>query len=348
MTKFSIVIPVYNVAAYLPECLDCILNQRFRDIEVIAVDDGSRDESAQILDEYAAKDSRLKVIHQLNAGVSAARNAGLDAATGEYISFVDGDDKVIDTMYEDLAAQTERFSDTDIFVFGFNNLCGSEVRVNQGFKDMLEAFIRKGCTKREFLLQLGGSVWTKIFKRSFIEEHHIRFAKGVPLAEDGLFCTECAMCEPVINVIGKSYYLYRIFRKESTMASQYGLDKELLCRDYMVRQPYYVQASREDRLVMDMKICANLLFRYSLLTYENRLKNIGYVQDYLAYLESEYSEKELKGEHNYFNLQGQIKAKGKEEVTFWQKLFSIKNTRDKMGKELRVLGMCFVLRRKSI
>lgn len=116
----------------------------------------------------------------------------------------------------------------------------------------------------------------------------------------------------------------------------------------MVRQPYYVQASREDRLVMDMKICANLLFRYSLLTYENRLKNIGYLQDYLAYLESEYSEKELKGEHNYFNLQGQIKAKGKEEVTFWQKLFSIKNTRDKMGKELRVLGMCFVLRRKSI
>ena len=92
MVKFSVIVPVYNIAKYLPECLDCILGQRFRDIEVIAVNDGSRDESGQILDEYSARDNRLKVIHQQNAGVSAARNAGIDVARGEYLAFLDSDD----------------------------------------------------------------------------------------------------------------------------------------------------------------------------------------------------------------------------------------------------------------
>lgn len=348
MIKFSVIIPVYNVAKYLPECLDSILKQRFQDLEVIAVDDGSLDDSGRILDEYAAKDNRLKVIHQQNAGVSAARNAGLDAATGEYISFVDGDDQVTESMYEDLAAQTEQLPDVDMFVFGSDNLCGKEIRSNKSFNDMLAELAALGCSKRNFLLKLGGAVWTKIFKRRFLEGHHIRFAEGVPLAEDGLFCTECAAYEPKIKVIAQSYYLYRIFREESTMSSQNGLDKELLCRDYMIKQPYYIQASRADKLVMDMEICANLLFRYSLLTYENRLKNIGYLQDYLTYLDGEYSAEELNGEHNYLNLRRQIRARGKDGLTFLQKLFSIKNTRDKMSKEVRILGMVFVLKRRNV
>lgn len=91
---FSIIIPVYNVAPYLRECLDSVLAQAFTDWEAICVDDGSTDGSGAILDEYAAKDKRFKVIHQANAGVSAARNKGLDCAAGEYVVFVDGDDVV--------------------------------------------------------------------------------------------------------------------------------------------------------------------------------------------------------------------------------------------------------------
>lgn len=89
---FSIIIPVYNVAPYLRECLDSVLAQTFTDWEAICIDDGSTDGSGEILDEYAAKDKRFKVIHQKNAGVSAARNAGIDAAGGEYVTFLDGDD----------------------------------------------------------------------------------------------------------------------------------------------------------------------------------------------------------------------------------------------------------------
>ena len=92
MIKFSIIIPVYNVAPYLRECLDSVLAQTFTDWEAICVDDGSTDGSGAILDEYAAKDSRFKVIHQQNAGVSAARNAALDAMKGEWVGFLDADD----------------------------------------------------------------------------------------------------------------------------------------------------------------------------------------------------------------------------------------------------------------
>ena len=94
-TRFSIIIPVYNVAPYLRECLDSVLAQTFADWEAICVDDGSTDGSGAILDEYAAKDSRFRVIHQRNAGVSAARNEALKKAQGEYIAFVDADDAVV-------------------------------------------------------------------------------------------------------------------------------------------------------------------------------------------------------------------------------------------------------------
>ena len=96
----SIIIPVYNVAVYLPRCLDSILAQTYKNLEIILVDDGSKDNSGKVCDEYALKDSRIKVIHQKNQGVSVARNAGLRIAKGDYIGFVDSDDYIETNMYE--------------------------------------------------------------------------------------------------------------------------------------------------------------------------------------------------------------------------------------------------------
>ena len=92
MPAISVVIPVYNSQKYLRECIDSVLAQSFADFEVVAVDDGSSDESPAILDEYAAKDSRVKVVHKANGGVSAARNDGFDVVSGDYVLFVDSDD----------------------------------------------------------------------------------------------------------------------------------------------------------------------------------------------------------------------------------------------------------------
>lgn len=97
--KISCIVPVYNVEKYLRRCVDSILAQTFTDFELILVDDGSPDGCPAICDEYAEKDSRVRVIHQENKGVSAARNAGLDMARGEYVCFVDGDDEVSEILF---------------------------------------------------------------------------------------------------------------------------------------------------------------------------------------------------------------------------------------------------------
>ncbi len=347
MPKFSIIVPVYNVEKYLKECLNSIIEQSYQNIEIIVVDDGSRDNSGQILDKYAAKDNRIIAIHQQNAGVSAARNAGLDIATGEYICFVDGDDMLMENAYKELAAATENSPQTDIFAFSFCTLSGTEIRNKTTYLQTLNKYASRDCSKKDFIWELGGSVWTKIYKRSFLEQNHIRFARGIPLAEDGLFCTECAIQSPKVTVIPQIFYIYRIFRENSTMSSQHGLDKEILCRDYMINQPYYQNASREDKFIMDIKICMNLLYRYSLLSYNNRLSNLKYLQDYQTYLISQYTPDELNKEYQYLHLIRQIKLKGKERISFLQQCFSIKNTPDKRFKEIRILGIKFHLKRKT-
>ena len=103
----SVIVPVYNVEAYLPRCVDSILQQSYENLEVILVDDGSRDGSGRICDEYAARDSRVRVIHKENGGLSSARNAGLDAAAGEYLTFVDSDDWIEPDAYGPMVALLE-------------------------------------------------------------------------------------------------------------------------------------------------------------------------------------------------------------------------------------------------
>ena len=98
--KISIIVPVYNVEQYLPRCIDSILNQSFADFELLLIDDGSKDKSGTICDEYAAKDSRIRLFHKENGGVSSARNVGLDNARGEWLAFIDGDDEITEGYFD--------------------------------------------------------------------------------------------------------------------------------------------------------------------------------------------------------------------------------------------------------
>ena len=102
MSKVSVIIPVYNVEKYLPECLDSVIKQTLKDMEIICVDDGSTDSSGKIIDEYAAKDNRIVVIHKQNGGYGQSCNKGLDIAKGEYVAILEPDDFVDEHMYEDL------------------------------------------------------------------------------------------------------------------------------------------------------------------------------------------------------------------------------------------------------
>lgn len=105
--KISIIVPVYNIEKYIVRCIESILNQTYSNLEIILVDDGSTDSSGGICDEYAKKDDRIVVIHKVNGGLSDARNAGLKVVTGDYIGYVDGDDWIDSTMYEDMLSVME-------------------------------------------------------------------------------------------------------------------------------------------------------------------------------------------------------------------------------------------------
>ena len=125
MNKVSIIIPVYNVEKYLPACLNSVLNQTHQNVEIILINDGSTDSSAHICDEYARRDGRIQVMHQQNAGVAVARNAGLQKATGDFISFVDADDLLHPEFYTKLLGSLQKHH-ADIVECGFLRFANEE------------------------------------------------------------------------------------------------------------------------------------------------------------------------------------------------------------------------------
>lgn len=120
MKKISVIVPVYNVEKYLSQCLDSIIHQTYKNLEIILVDDGSTDSSGLICDNYSQKDKRIKIIHKCQGGLSDARNAGLKIATGEYISFIDSDDFIDKNMYSILINNTQKYN-SDIVWFNYYN-----------------------------------------------------------------------------------------------------------------------------------------------------------------------------------------------------------------------------------
>lgn len=186
---FSIIIPVYNVAPYLRECLDSVLAQTFTDWEAICVDDGSTDASGTILDEYAAKDARFKVIHQKNAGVSVARNEGMSRATGEIIYFVDSDDCVASTLLEEVYRLFEK-EHPDLVRIGYCRYQGFEVGRQSDCSYLVLVGRERIAEWSAQMLPQKGFPWLNFIKRECLVEE---FPQDVQVAEDMLFIMDIAM-----------------------------------------------------------------------------------------------------------------------------------------------------------
>lgn len=182
MPKVSVIIPVYNVEAYLRQCLDSVLNQTLRDIEIICVDDGSTDSSPDILKEYSDKDSRIKVITRKNGGAGSARNAGLAIATGEWLSFLDADDEFDKMMLAEMVEAGDS-SGADI---------AACTDVSHG----------------DIFRRWRGWAWDKLFRHDFIERRKLEF-QNLPVSND-LYFTYSALAEAEkIATIPKSYVFHR-------------------------------------------------------------------------------------------------------------------------------------------
>lgn len=179
----SVIIPVYNTKQYLQSCLDSLLSQTYTDLELLFVDDGSTDGSDELLDAFAARDSRIRVIHQENGGVCAARNRGIEEAKGDYLSFIDSDDTLEPDLYEVLMALIREHS-ADIAHCSYNRVTagivkpiGNSGRVYpQGRTEALRCLL----TGKLFV----GSCWTKLYKRKLFDG--VRFPAGIRTNEDML------------------------------------------------------------------------------------------------------------------------------------------------------------------
>lgn len=182
--KVSVIIPVYNSEKWLNQCLDSAKNQTLKDIEIICIDDGSTDKSGEILDEYAKNDGRFKVIHQEKAKISIARNAGLDNATGEYITFLDSDDYLELNAYE-LAYKLAKKDDVDILQFkyrAFKDRKDNSVITNNNFSDApVHSF------DLHIVYSISNVIWDKFFKADVIKNNNIRFATQMACGDDTCF-----------------------------------------------------------------------------------------------------------------------------------------------------------------
>lgn len=184
----SVIVPVYNIKKYLPRCVDSILAQSYQTFELILVDDGSTDGSSELCDRCAAGDSRIKVIHKKNAGVSAARNDGIDLATGDYLAFIDGDDWIeTDYLKKLMQAIIENDADEAAVSFKYVYETGKE-------KLLLICDSKEILSNTEALNQAMdpvrpwvGFAWGKVIKSSVIKGNSVRYDTGISLCEDSLF-----------------------------------------------------------------------------------------------------------------------------------------------------------------
>lgn len=280
----SIIVPVYKVEKYLDKCIESIVNQSYRDLEILLVDDGSPDNCPAMCDAWAQKDRRIKVIHKENGGVSSARNVGLGYAGGEYIGFVDSDDYTDLHMYEFLLANmTENHSDISVcstFLVKENGDIQPDSTVTQQVLRQKEAV-------ETISYSMNNSLWNKLFRRKVLGES--RFDEGHTFGEDHLFLLKVLKNIEKISFVNVPLYYY-VQRSNSTTNA--GLSRRSFDQVYMkdalyafVREnfPYIREYYRKLSFTARENLCRKILLSDAYLTYEKEFRV------YQKYMKAEYS-----------------------------------------------------------
>ncbi len=248
MPKVSVIVPCYNVAPYLERCLDSLLGQTLRDIEIICVDDKSTDNSLEILNKYAEQDKRITVIaHEQNSGVSTARNNGMAAAKGEYLGFVDPDDYVDLDFYEKLYSKAvETGADITRGVAKITEQDGSS-RLDCAQMENIRTF-----GKWRFLYYW----WTAIYSRKMLKKHQIQFPTHIPTGQDVVFLTYCISHANKVAVCDNTNYNY--------MRHDFSLDENIM-------PPYKIESRiNTARMILDVYNTAEISTTDYLVCYHDR------------------------------------------------------------------------------
>ena len=198
----SVIIPVYNVEKYLEKCLDSIINQTYKNLEIICINDGSTDSSLEILQKYAEKDNRIKVVNQENKGSGATRNVGLEIAQGEFISFIDSDDFVDKNLYKNCIEKIT--PDIDVIVFGAKTVNLKNNKIYSG--QYSSKSFHKDFNLND-LFNICTVAWNKLYRHSLLNEHSIIFDTP-KTGEDQTFFIKVVLNAKNICVVKKDLYYY--------------------------------------------------------------------------------------------------------------------------------------------
>lgn len=294
----SVIIPVYNAAPYVKRCIESVLHQTFEAIEIIAVNDGSTDESAAVLNELAATDKRLVVIDQSNTGVSASRNKGLANATGSYIAFCDADDWMEPDMLEQLYTAVNKTECDWVFCNAYLEREGQPAKLRLSIQQ--DHIVKVAANRPDFIhllmrFRYDYANWNKLFKAEIIKQNNLRFSEDMSVAEDLLFNLHYMRFVNRVAVLAAPLYHYQI--TANSLYSGQMNDRipqvNLLYRNY--RSTMKAVAGEEEQLAFRQEM-ARITYNQLLYEMELRIKSShhSFVKIWSAYKQELYRlDKEL-------------------------------------------------------
>lgn len=273
LDKISIIVPVYNVENYIERCIKSLLNQTYRNIEIIIIDDGSTDNSEKLCDQFK-NEERVLVIHTKNAGVSKARNLGIEKASGNLIGFVDADDYVREDMFENLYKAISEESNIDIVMCNYfdnkkiNKIKNKDLIVNK--ENLIKQVIGNG--------QYRGFIWNKLFKKDIIKKNKIKFKTDIDMCEDLIFCLEYMQYVIKGFLIKEPYYYYEN-RKDSISNLSFNNKRFSILKAYdYILSFKYIRNNKEIFNILKMRQIKHCISLWYLLNKEkNFLKKKEYV-----------------------------------------------------------------------
>ncbi len=251
MPRISVIVPIYNCESYLCECLDSILAQRFRDFELILVDDGSQDNCGGIIDAYAAKDSRVIAVHKENGGPASARNAGLDVASAQYVYFSDSDDLWDPALLEKVIPEMD--AGYEMTVFGFRMIPPAKKRdsgMTYEIREKKELLLEDDKAKYAFITGpfrrrvIRWEVWNRIFRRDIIEEYGIRFGDDRRVFAEDMYFTYFYLAH-ISRIILLPDILYTYRNRAGSVSSNYKKHLMIYSSNYMTEQ-FYAHCRRSE------------------------------------------------------------------------------------------------------
>ena len=338
-TQVSIIIPVFNAAKFLKECLHSVIKQSYKDIEILCVDDGSTDNSAKIVTDIAKKDSRVRLISQQNQGVSAARNNGIKHAKGDFIAFLDADD-MFDKDCIKKAYEAIKKNKSDIVVFGTRTVCGQETVVRWDF-DIIKKLSNGELDSNNFSITVNllHNIWDKLYRRDFLIRNDIQFPTGYKIGEDGVFCIECYLNKAKFTYLAECLYNYRIHQGSVSHASEHNIMYQIEAFKYIERLDLYKKQPNDIKAVIFGKYLSGCVWLKQQLSAPLSSDVYRKVQQFVVLQKRKLGKKRIESLYEY----GVYKQEFKQLTfkKFIKKLFSIDNDEDLTHKVLTIFCMKF-------